>query len=129
VFDDGLTQLLALPGSKPISVPEVSVTTRNGLLPPYGTVAEKAAWITAYFAYVKTKPIKLSVWSNVDYGNYDDGIFSQPNLGDPYSAGDCTFTSGGATYNAYCMYKQAISDAYFTSAVVVSSRILAPRQW
>lgn len=120
VFDDALGQLHEMEVNKPVSINEVSASTRNPTN-QNGSVAAKGEWIESYLNWVKTKtspdPIKMSLWFSADITSRDWAIFSRAGtLADGYSAGNCPHVVGTITYNTYCEYQDGIADPLFISS-------------
>jgi hypothetical protein len=103
IFNPWISRLQSIAPTKPISVNEVGVTIRQGIWTGY-TPAQENTWISSYFNYLKTSPIKMSLWFNVDYSQSDFAVFAGTN-----TTTGCTF----ATYNCYSAYGTAIQDPYF----------------
>ena len=102
--------------TRPLSIDSVGDTTYQCM--GTGSVAAKGSWVSGYMTWAQSASVKMSVWFNDDnweVSNSTDwalfGLASNP--ADIASSGDCTATSGGLTYNAYCEYAQALAGAYF----------------
>lgn len=114
--------------SKPVSIDEFGAGTRSGGGTPGATPQAKGQWIADYFKYLQTAGIRMSLSFNIDldYGNQQDwAVFSQPDAQDPVSAGDCSYTNGGVTYNAYCEYAAGVQSPYFASPNPANPRLLS----
>lgn len=126
-FGPMVSELRAI-ARKPVSIDEVGAWTRSGGGTPGATTQAKGQWIANYFSYLQTAGIKMSLSFNIDldYGAEQDwAVFSQPDAQDPVSAGDCSYTYGGVTYNAYCEYAAGVRSPYFVSPNPHNPRLLS----
>lgn len=114
---------------RPISIDEVGVSTHDARS-HFGSAREKAAWIRSYFGYLNTVPVGMSVWFGVHHTAYDLPVFSAADQQlDPDSSGDCSYTSGGVRYTAYCDYRRGVEGAAFTSTDGGNPRLLTDDQF
>lgn len=126
VFGPMITELQGVAPTKPLSIDEMGASTWTAGV-EYGTPAKRAQWITDFFNYVKTTPVKMFLWSNVDSSNSQYAVF---NATTPTGS---TYTSGGTTYNVYPQYATGVQDPYFIGtdplANLNTSRLLTTAQF
>ena len=109
VFDPMVERFRMLT-TRPIGVNEVAATTDGA------TVADKAGWILDYFAWVKARGIRMTMWFN-DYpymwevfgGMYGDEV--------------------AGSYNTYSTYRTAVQDGTFVSSDATNPRLLTDAQF
>ncbi|HET7571437.1 MAG TPA: hypothetical protein VFJ77_02075 [Gaiellaceae bacterium] len=134
IFDPAFARLNAVTGgTKPLSTNEVGVST-HGTGSPDQTVANKAQWISDYFADIESQGVKMALWFSIDLGAtsfHNLAVFCKKNAGlaDLYCNGDNTYASGGKTYNVYDEYKTGVDSSYFISPDTSNPRLLTDAQF
>jgi hypothetical protein len=116
--------------TRPVSIDEVGDGTMNTNNTPCATPAAKGQWVADYMSYIQTAGIRMSLWFNDDISlSQDWAVFSQSGPQDLATRGDCTYTSGLITYNAYCEYAKGLASSYFASPDPTDPRVMSDAEF